>query len=563
MERLLYFNDRSKVLTARFLTLIILQAAPSQTNFSLNVLQSTVPPMREPSPEPVLSAADFPALPVASTDSSATNRQHQAHQQPHNSPAITNDDKEKAKLDKKAARKAAAAEKAAERERKAKEKEAERERAAREKAKEKAEEKARAAKEKAEEKERFAKQKAEKDKLLKEKAEREGKEKAEKEKIMAQRKAEADNKGRNKGEGQAGAKSTPGRATKGQGRATPAAEAAIVTPLPILSKMPKKNKPVTKPLKVPVAKEDDTVHDSQSSHTSAVSASETPQLPNARMPNVSEVSAAETEGLSSRSASEGPDSNRTKIKSVGELLAEIDMEKGPYYLEDHPFFDLARISAASKEPIDYNTMSCALSAFQPGGTSFSENASARLTTQSVTSFQQLLETLTETMSDLVQLLPQTTWGSIFDVLNQGLKDMKREHAFRGATFDGLVQDDLSDDLDNEDYDLGPPTPTMDKRARWMEVQLAKLEDLHRGVNAAAVRAVLASNDRGWDAHGLLPHINNTLSRFENLGLVDEDGHKRSMTLDELGKKLVVAKEAVTFAEAELKEAMRATMAMRL
>ena len=180
-------------------------------------------------------------------------------------------------------------------------------------------------------------------------------------------------------------------------------------------------------------------------------------------------------------------------------------------------------------------------------------------------FQQLLETLTQTMSDLVQLLPQSTWGSIFDVLSQDLKDLKREYSLhRSTTFDGLVQDDLPDEVsvDDDVYEVDPPTPTMDKRARWMEVQLAKLEELHRDVNKAAINAILAKNDYGWDPSGFLPHIGNTRTRFDQLGHVNENGTMRPMTIEELEKKLVVAKEAVVFAETELRESMQALQALR-
>lgn len=543
-----------------FLILMFSRAASIPMTSVISMSQPVAAPAREPSPEAVLSAADFPALPVASSESQSSGRNQQATQQPHISSSTTKEEKEKVKAEKKAAKMAAVAERVAERERIAKEKEAEKERLAQEKI----EEKARIAKDKAEERERFAKQKAEKDRLQREKSEREEKERAEKERLASQRKVDAE-KSKNRAQGQGGSKIASARASKGQAQNqsnTAVTDASTTSPLPILSKMPKKNKPVTKPLKLPASRDDDMTHDSQSGHTSAVSTSETPQLPTAKMPNVSEVFAAETEAMSSRATSEGPDTMlATRIKSVTELLAEIDMEKGPYYLDNHPFFDSTRITAASKVPLDYNTMSRALSAFPLGGI---ENGSARLDDRTVASFQQLLETLTQTMSDLVQLLPQTTWGSIFDVLSQGLKDMKREHSMHGAaTFDGLVQDDLSDDLDEEDYDVDLPTPTIDKRTKWMEIQLAKLEDLHRDVNAAAVRAVLGTNDRGWDARGFLPRINNTLTRFERLGVVDENGCERPMTQDELEKKLVVAKEAVVFAETELREAMQATLASRV
>lgn len=526
----------------------------------------------EPSPEasPMLSAADFPALPTA-------NDRPGQSSQPHTSASVVNDEAAQAKLDRKAAKKLAAAERAAERERIAKEKAAARERIA----KEKSEAKEKAAKEKAEEKERVANEKAEeKERLAKEEIERKKvaeAERVERERLSQQKKAVAEPAAKqiatsSKGKGQGKSKvSSDASSQNGRGTVAKAAASAPISttasPSPILSKMPKKNKPATRPIKIP--KEEEIAQDTQSSLPSAVTAnSETPQLPNTKLPYVSEVvQSTEAEPVNprtgdTRESSEGL--SPSNPKSITQLLREIEAEKGRYYVESHPLFDYTKINPTPKLPLDYNTMARALSAFPAGGGSL---ASGALNDQTVTSFQQLLETLTQTMSELVQLLPQTTWGSIFDVLSQDLKDLKREYSLHSnsTSFDGLVHDDLPEDADDddEDFDISPPqTPTMDKRAKWMEIQLAKLEELHREVNTAAVRTILATNDRGRDRKGILPFVGNTLARFEHLGLVDEEGVLRRMSIDELEKKLVVAKEAAVFAETELREAMEAMQALK-
>lgn len=546
---------------------LVYHSSPPSFSASLPENESTPEPNRAPSP--MLSAADFPALPTAgaSSDTHSQPRTAQSAQQTRDSSPVK-DEAVQTKSDRKAAKKA---EKAAERERIAKEKAAERERIS----KEKAEQRERAARERAEEKERQAKQKAEKERLAKEKAEREAeKERLEKERLLAMRKVEADKVAEKAAKNKAQAKAKQSlkcdTAEKAEGSRpatsrTQSSSAAVETasPMPILSKMPKKNKPTTKPIRIP--KEDDVAHDTQSSVPSAVTAnSESVQLPTPKLPNVSEVtrSSLETDvdsaGMTRESSESGP---ATKAKSVAELFEDIDVEKGQFYLDTHPFFDTSKINSATKISLDYNTMARALSAFPVTGAVFTDHLSP-LNDKTVASFQQLLETLTQTMSDLVQLLPQSTWGSIFDVLSQDLKNLKHEYALHSSTsFDGLVHDDLPEDAeDDEDLDtesLEPLTPTVDKRAKWMEIQLAKLEELHREVNLAAVRTILASNDQGWDPHGFLPHVGNTLARFDQLGMVDEGGHKRPMTSEELEKKLVVAKEAAVFAEAELREAMQA------
>jgi CCR4-NOT transcription complex subunit 4 len=513
-------------------------------------------------PSPVLSPSDFPALPTAHVDTQSKSAQPP---QPHILPSAKDD--KAGKLDRRAKKKAAAAEKAAEKERLAQEKAAEKERLAKEKAAERAAEKTRLAKEKADEEKRLAQEKAEKERLAKEKAD------LEKQKIPeknATKSATLASKGKHWKSVAIGAESaTPtmeghpkrgGASKTATATVTPDAE----TPMPILSRMPKKHKPTTKPIKIP--KEEDTHAEPASSLASAVTTnSETPQLPATKLSNVAEVDQNVADGSEYEKADPRNAMPALKPKSLTELLRQIELSESGISLEHHAFFDVAKTNTASKVPIDYNTMVRALSAFPASGASYANYSTSSLNDNTVSSFQQLLETLTQTMSDLVQLLPQTTWGSIFDVLSQDLKDLKREYSLhRSTTFDGLVQDDLPDEVsvDDEVYEADPPTPTMDKRARWMEVQLAKLEELHRDVNKAAINAILAKNDRGWDSSGFLPRIGNTRSRFEQLGYVNENGGMRPMTVEELEKKLLVAKEAAVFAETELRETMEALQAMR-
>jgi CCR4-NOT transcription complex subunit 4 len=163
----------------------------------------------------------------------------------------------------------------------------------------------------------------------------------------------------------------------------------------------------------------------------------------------------------------------------------------------------------------------------------------------VSSFQQLLETLTQTISDLLRLLPRTTWDD--------------SSSFDGVLRDMLKGDDFLDDAVDEGHgkedEVAALTLALERRARWMEVQLSKLEELHRDINTAAVRAVLSFNDNGWDRHTLLPRLGNTLHRFDSINMIEEGGMVRSMAAAELERKLAVAKEATVFAEAELREIM--------
>jgi CCR4-NOT transcription complex subunit 4 len=225
-------------------------------------------------------------------------------------------------------------------------------------------------------------------------------------------------------------------------------------------------------------------------------------------------------------------------------------------------------------PLEYGPLVHALSALSVGGGSFAHNVPSGSIDNAVSSFQQLLETLTQTISDLLRLLPRTTWddSSSFDGV---LRDMLRGDDFldegEGDPVPGATSSSTSGSAMNgaapstgsgKEDEVAALTLALERRARWMEVQLSKLEELHRDINTAAVKAVLAFNDNGWDRHGFMPRVGNTLKRFDSLGLVDEGGKLRPMKADELEKKFAVAKEAAVFAETEVREAMERLLAVK-
>ncbi|TCD70571.1 transcriptional repressor proteinral negative regulator of transcription subunit 4 [Steccherinum ochraceum] len=530
-------------------------------------------------PSPVLSSADFPALQVATTastgptiaDSSSNNNSNASQDQVQPSqpqadnadvtdaatpdantpPAMT--EKELEKAERRAARKAAAAERAAERQRIAQEKAAARAVEKERIATEKAAEKERLAKEK-EEKDRVAKEKAEKDRVVREAAEKERlarleKEKAERERVAkekAQKEAKKAQEVKQKAAAAAQkskqtAPSTPSIPTPQVAKAKAAKQAPApsspapldsVTQAPILARMPKKNKPVTKPIKIPKV---DPVQDAQSNIGSAGTSETPPQLPEART--------ADSSSTNSRAHSVEP-----RPIMLEELLCDMDMANPWMNVPRHVYFDLNKINPAAKMPLEYGPLVHALSALSVGGGSFANNMPSGSIDNAVSSFQQLLETLTQTISDLLRLLPRTTWDD--------------SSSFDGVLRDMLKGDDFLDDGGDDQNGHGKEdevaalTMALERRARWMEVQLSKLEELHRDINTAAVRAVLSFNDNGWFHNGVIPKNGHSLQRFDEMGFVQEDGELRPMTGDELEKELLAAKEAAIFAEADLREAMQ-------
>lgn len=467
--------------------------------------------------------------------------------------------KEQAKAERKAAKKAAAAERALERQK-----------AAQEKAAAKAAEKARIAQEKVVEKEKLAKEKQEREKAevervekerqAQEKAVEEEKERAamkEKERQALAERTQAEKARAAQAKAQKAAKSalavktTKSAGSSDQVPATPtvkqssapskASEPAVQAP--ILSKMPKKNKPVTRPIKIP--KEDEIVLGDASAAPST-SVSEAVNFPPPKTTNTVVSS-------SSNSRAQSVDtSSPVEPTSLADLLDDIDVRNPSMDIPNHPFFDIAKINPTAKMPLEYGPLVHALSALSVGGGSFATNMPSGSIDNAVSSFQQLLETLTQTISDLLRLLPRTTWddSSSFDGV---LRDMLKGDDFL---------DDGGDDAAGKEDEVAALTVALERRARWMEVQLSKLEELHRDINTAAVRAVLAFNDSGWDRHIFMPRVGNTLRRFGNIGMAEQSGKMRPMTVDELEKKLQVAKEAAIFAETEFREAMEKMQAVK-
>jgi len=305
----------------------------------------------------------------------------------------------------------------------------------------------------------------------------------------------------------------------------PASSTEPAPQVPLLSKKPKKTKAAVKPIKV--SRED--MYLREPSLLPTVSTSDASLLP--------------TDSSSNNSRSHSLDRNTPT--SIRELLEDLDNLNPGMDLPNHSFFDTQKLNPAATMPLEYGPLVHALSALSVGGGSFANNMPSGSIDNAVSSFQQLLETLTQTISDLLRLLPRTTWDD--------------SSSFDGVLRDMLKGDDFLDDAVDEGHgkedEVAALTLALERRARWMEVQLSKLEELHRDINTAAVRAVLSFNDNGWDRHVFLPRVGNTLRRFDAINIIEEAGLVRSLTVDELEQKLAVAKEAAVFAETEVREVM--------
>jgi CCR4-NOT transcription complex subunit 4 len=446
-----------------------------------------------PTPSVVLSLSDFPALqPSADTNPPGRlDRPSSDDQETFGGPSSQGAEPElDAKASRKAAQKAAAAERAAERQRVQQEKAvlrtAEKQKAAAEKERLKKEKEDRDR----EEKERIAWLIEEKEKVTKDKAAKEQAALAAAEKQKQQEAKKLARPAKHQ-------VSAPAKDSDPECTSTPGSMNTVEI-IPMLSKMPKKYKPVTKPIKIPK----DDHHDGGSAQPSAVT-TEAADAPEAHL-----YAGVETNSTPSRPIS--PDrTSSTEVTPVEELLVQIDMQAPFMNTSRHPIFDISRINPAAKMPLEYGPLVHALSALSVGGGSFANAMPSGSIDNAVSSFQQLLETLTQTISDLLRLLPRTTWDD--------------SSSFDGVLRDMLKGDDFLDDGNeegtNKEDEVAALTMALERRARWMEVQLSKLEELHRDINMAAVRAVLSFNDNGWDIRGFMPRTGNTLEKFSNLGTV--------------------------------------------
>lgn len=90
--------------------------------------------------------------------------------------------------------------------------------------------------------------------------------------------------------------------------------------------------------------------------------------------------------------------------------------------------------------------------------------------------------------------------------------------------------------------------------------MSKLEELHRDINVASTRAVLAFNDRGWDAQGFLPRVGNTVTTYDKRGVLEKKNAKgeieiRPKSIAEVEGELVQANKQMFSLTEDLKKVM--------
>ena len=311
---------------------------------------------------------------------------------------------------------------------------------------------------------------------------------------------------------------------------------------PLFSKVSKKAKPIQSKV-IKISKDDNgpTKSTSEDSQKETVSPSAysmlTPSAPRQSVAEVSQNDAPASPAIISEPS------------SLTDLIDQLS-RKG-FDAASLAFFNPKTLDPDSQTPLQYDPLVHALSALSVGGGSFANNLPPVSIDSAVSSFQQLLETLTQTISDLLRLLPRTTWDD--------------SSSFDGVLRDMLKGDDFLDDIGEEggkDDEVAALTLALERRARWMEVQLAKLEELHRDINTAAVRAVLTFNDRGWDPAGFMPRAGESLAQFDAISYIQGKGKvMRHMTLEELQRASEKAKDEEKNARHAVQESIEVMRAL--
>lgn len=313
--------------------------------------------------------------------------------------------------------------------------------------------------------------------------------------------------------------------------AVPIVPLPVVEQEPVVSRKTKKNKPLTR---VPKPKKD---------NGNSTKGSEQRGSGSADAENSSQAVTRQTSPVRE---------NDTIPTEVDEALARFALLAPivqDYYLENIAFFDEEYVNVTDPK-MGYESLVRALSALSNGAPINSLPVEA--IDAAVTSFQQLLEMLSQTISDLLRLLPRLTWTDTAS-LDAMLKDMIRSGEFMEE--DGLDAAAAAAEaaFDSRTDDVAALTDALSKRARWMEAQLIKLESLHHDVNSAAVRVVMYFNDRGWDRLGQLPRSGHALARFDALGTVKEGDSSRKMSVEELESALAESLREEAEREAKLRE----------
>ncbi|KAG9001551.1 transcriptional repressor general negative regulator of transcription subunit 4 [Tulasnella sp. 427] len=221
-----------------------------------------------------------------------------------------------------------------------------------------------------------------------------------------------------------------------------------------------------------------------------------------------------------------PEPRQRRLASVEDHLR---WGKGVLREEYPSFFNSRSLEHKGSSAVPYTPLVDALTVLSAGNSAFADGMPN--SSSAIASFQQLLETLTQAISELLRLLPGIPWADNSSFDSAILEILKAEDFMADAAHVPVDQDS----------DVETLTLALEKRAKWMKAQLAKLEELHRDINAAAVRAILSLNDRGWDSREILNKSSGSLERFEQLGMVQvEGGSARPMSMEELTE---AAKEA--------------------
>ncbi|KAG8829839.1 transcriptional repressor general negative regulator of transcription subunit 4 [Serendipita sp. 399] len=300
---------------------------------------------------------------------------------------------------------------------------------------------------------------------------------------------------------------------------------------PILARQTKKSKPQQLPKKKLVPTREESLGPKES--TPSVEATP-PQIPAAaQVP----TAAATTTNTANSTTQVQP-----SPIGLGTLLSQLQDR-----LDLHTLRFFNRSCLGSSEVAEYQPLVEALAALSASTQSLLYHDVPPTIDTAMATFQQLLVTLTQTISDLLSLLPRTHWheNPTFndlqammkaDLVDAGTSNKELRAAAEAA---GSVGNEMVAEI-------------LEKKTQWMQAQLLKLEELHHTINQTSALEAIQAKDTRWDRRSLLPRSGSSTGGLRNRA---RESELAAMSISQLEEELQLAKRNVLSLSEELGDVM--------
>ncbi|KAG8836595.1 transcriptional repressor general negative regulator of transcription subunit 4 [Serendipita sp. 411] len=301
---------------------------------------------------------------------------------------------------------------------------------------------------------------------------------------------------------------------------TPSQPPELVEHAPILARQTKKSKPQQLSKKKLVI----TREESSAPKESTPSAEATPpQIPAAaQVPTITQI--------------------HHSPANTGTLLSQLQDR-----LDLHSLRFFNRSCLGSSEVAEYQPLVEALAALSASTQSLLYHDVSPTIDTAMATFQQLLVTLTQTISDLLALLPRTHWHDN-PTFNDLQAMMKADLVDAGSSNKELrAAAEAAGSMGNEMV-----AEILEKKTQWMQAQLLKLEELHHTINQTSALEAIQAKDTRWDRRSLLPRSGNSTGGLRSRA---RESELAAMSVSQLEEELQFAKRSVFSLSEELGDVM--------